>query len=162
MNAIIKFYISNFILIFLCISCSKNQNKIVLKEIENDKLHTIQKGALINNVKEGYWITLTKDKVIIIESYYVHGKLNGPIKYYTDEGRLMSESVMTNEKQNGACVFYNSDGKVKAKGNFKNDEKDGLWEFYSVDGRLDRKIIYKNGESEVLLDNHLSVPPPAN
>jgi antitoxin component YwqK of YwqJK toxin-antitoxin module len=160
MNPIERFCKFSLLLIVLGISCSKNQNMVILQEIDNDKLQTLQKGALINNVKEGYWITLTQDKVIIIEAYYVHGKLNGPIKYYTDEGRLMTESVMVNGKQNGTCVFYHSNGNIKAKGSFKNDEKDGLWEFYSFDGRIDRKMNYKNGEGEVLLDNHLSIPPP--
>jgi antitoxin component YwqK of YwqJK toxin-antitoxin module len=80
-----------FLLIVFCIACSNNQQSIEIKEIKNGNLHTIEKGVLINGIRDGYWITVEEDsRFIKIESYYKNDVLNGPIKLYTDDGLLMS------------------------------------------------------------------------
>lgn len=148
------------ILIF-CISCSKPKQNIELKEEVNNKLSTIERGALIDDKKEGYWITFSNEGKISIECYYVNGKLNGPIKLFHDNGKLMAKGYMKNDSSNGLWISYRDNGNLQSKGSFKNGEKVGTWEFYSLEGELDRKVLYQGKSSKVLLDNHLSTDIPS-
>jgi len=159
-NVIKKYNIFCILFIILCASCSKNQPKIELKEFQNNKLNIIEKGALINDKREGYWITLSEKKIITIESFYLHDKLNGPIKLYRKSGKIMSQGSMENDSTNGLWTYYFENGNISAKGLIKNGEKSGKWEFFIENGKLDKKIQYNKGKETVLIDNHLSVPPP--
>lgn len=150
-----------FLLFVFCIACSNSRQTIEIREFKNVNLQTIEKGALINGKRDGYWITLEEDsRIIKIESYYKNDILNGPIKLYTKNGILMSEGFMKNDSSNGLWTYYYEDGKVSAKGLLENGTKMGIWEFYIEDGLLDKKILYKHGSDTTLVDNHLSLPIP--
>jgi antitoxin component YwqK of YwqJK toxin-antitoxin module len=153
------------IIVLLFSSCSKKQSKIEIVEEKNDKLQIIARGALINCVREGYWITFSQENhTIEIEAYYVHGVLNGPLKLYNRSGYLMSEGPVVNNSSNGIWSYYFGNGNLRARGLLVNDQRTGLWEEYVEDGQLDKKILYKNGKDSILIDNKLSipVPPPVN
>jgi antitoxin component YwqK of YwqJK toxin-antitoxin module len=125
-------------------------------------LNITEKGAELNGVREGYWITLNENKAIIIESYYDNGALNGPIKFYNKGGSLMSDGFMQKDSSNGLWTYYYGNRKVSAKGQLRNGTRIGRWEFYVENGNLDKEILYKNRKDSVLIDNHLSVPVPGH
>jgi antitoxin component YwqK of YwqJK toxin-antitoxin module len=164
LSKILRF--SLFLIIVLQFSsCSTKQFKIEFVVEKNNKLQIIERGALINGIREGYWITFSQENhTIEIEAYYVHGVLNGPLKLYSRSGYLMSEGPVINNSSNGIWSYYFSNGTLSARGLLENDERAGLWEEYVEDGRLDKKILYKDGKDSILIDNKLSipVPPPVN
>jgi antitoxin component YwqK of YwqJK toxin-antitoxin module len=153
--------LAGIIIVAFCTFCSANHQTIELKEVNNKTLGITEKGAEINGIKEGYWITLSEENNSIkIESYYIHGKLTGPIKLYSNSGNLMSEGNMVNDSSNGVWTYFFGNGKISCKGSLKNGERKGIWEFYIENGQLDKKVLYKNGSDSILVDNHLSIPIP--
>ena len=150
------------ILLVICmsISCSRLSPKIEIVEIKNKQLNIIEKGVTVNKIREGYWITISDKNIIVIESYYIKGKQNGPIKMYYDDGKLMSLSYMQDGKENGIRISYYYNGIIRDIGMIRNDENEGNWTFYSKKGKVDKIIFYKNGVGVLIKDNHLSVPVP--
>jgi antitoxin component YwqK of YwqJK toxin-antitoxin module len=157
----IEIKIVSIIICTFCTFCSGNHQTIEFKEVKNKALGIIEKGAEIDGIKEGYWITLSaENNSIKIESYYMHGKLNGPIKSYSNSGYLMSEGGMVNDSSNGVWTYYFGNGKISCKGSLKNGERKGIWDFYIENGQLDKKVLYENGSDSIIVDNHLSIPIP--
>lgn len=148
------------LLLILSFSCSKPQQNIEFKVEVNEKLNIIERGAALNNEREGYWITFSDEEKIITECYYIHGKLNGPIKLYADNGKIMSTGYMLNDSNNGLWLSYHKNGNLQSKGTLNNGERIGIWEFYYIDGNLDKKVLYEHQGNKVLIDNHLSLDPP--
>jgi antitoxin component YwqK of YwqJK toxin-antitoxin module len=92
---------------------------------------------------------LTEDKEDAYE------RTNGPMRYYFDNGMLMSEGALKNGMPDGVWKFYTPDGKLTRIGKYVNGKKEGRW----LRGDLgDKKYI---GEiclnpDDPLLDFHIA------
>jgi antitoxin component YwqK of YwqJK toxin-antitoxin module len=82
-------------------------------------------------------------------------RTNGPMRYYFDNGMLMSEGTLKNGMPDGVWKFYTPDGKLTRIGKYVNGKKEGRW----LRGDLgDKKYI---GEiclnpDDPLLDFHIA------
>jgi len=74
--------------------------------------------------------------------------LNGPVKYYYENGKLSSEGLMKEGKPDGYWTNYYKNGKVKIEGNRKNFLLEGTWKFYDEKGRLSKSINYSEGKKD--------------
>lgn len=152
------------VIIFLLSGCCNpyHHNEIRLVETKYPNGAVKEKGATIDGKKVGYWITYDTLRNIKVEKVYFDNRLNGPIKFYYENGNIKREGQIKNDS-----IFYGQwknyffNGQLEAKGIFVNSEMDSIWEFYSEDGRLDRKVEYHNDKKvKVLIDNKLSPPIP--
>ena len=144
----------------LWLSCTHKTKLVEISLIKNENLGNTERGILINKIKEGYWITINNDSTIIIESYYVHGILNGPVKLYFDSGELMECGIMKDGKSSEDWIIYYETGKIRSKGTFFNGKKIGVWTYFSRNGTIDRKVLYANDTIKELINKHLILPSP--
>jgi antitoxin component YwqK of YwqJK toxin-antitoxin module len=72
------------------------------------------------------------------ESNYIDGKKHGKYKKYTLKGIVLEDSNYTNGQLDGPAVFKEPNGNLASKGNFKKGKKSGIWEFYEK-GKLVKK-----------------------
>ena len=93
--------------------------------------------------------------IIIEDREDTYERTNGPMKYYFDNGMLMSEGTLKNGMPDGVWKFYTPDGKLTRIGKYVNGKKEGRW----LKGDLgDKKYI---GEiclnpDDPLLDFHIA------
>lgn len=72
------------------------------------------------------------------EAHYSNGIKNGSYKKYTMKGILLEDSNYKKGQLDGAAVYKDALGNLASKGNFKNGKKTGTWEFYES-GKLQKK-----------------------
>ncbi|ASS47862.1 MAG: hypothetical protein A3D31_18450 [Candidatus Fluviicola riflensis] len=128
--------------------------------IEYDSLgEQICRGALIEELEKydcahsDYYAI--RQFIIIEDRQDEYERTNGPMKYYFDNGMLMSEGTLKNGMPDGVWMFYTPDGKLTRIGKYVNGKKEGRW----LKGDLgDKKYI---GEiclnpDDPLLDFHIA------
>lgn len=142
------------------ISCNFHYRKRGITIVKESRYGYIERGTKINNVREGYWITISKDSTIIIECYYVNGIENGPAKFYYESGELRESGYMIDGEYFGQWSSYWDNGKLESKGKYLKGKKIDVWEFFTSRGELDQRVLYLADTVKVLLDNHLGMPPP--
>lgn len=72
------------------------------------------------------------------EAHYSKGLRHGPYKKYTMKGVVLEDSNYKQGELDGPAVFNDPLGNPVSKGLFKNGKKVGFWEFYQ-DGKLLKK-----------------------
>jgi len=63
---------------------------------------------------------------------------NGNYKKYTMKGMVLEDSNYKKGQLDGPAIYNDPLGNLVSKGNFKNGKKSGTWEFYQ-DGKLIKK-----------------------
>lgn len=133
------------LLLLTLIACHKNlpskENNAVLDLtiIKNDSLKTIEKGVMINNLRQGYWPSFREDGTIESEAIFLNDTLNGKFIMYSDNGIIVYEGYWLKGKPYGNWIFYHPNGKVQSKGERRDDKFVGNWEFFNEDGSLIEK-----------------------
>ena len=113
-------------------------------------------GALVDSLKNGYWITYSKEGNVEIECTYLNDTLNGPFILYYFNGNIKVKGNMKSGDWQGKRIFYYLNGNIKNQGEYENGKLNGIWEYFDENGNLDKRIVYKNGEKpKVLIDNKL-------
>jgi uncharacterized protein len=64
------------------------------------------------------------------------GKVSDKIKGVFPNGQVKYEIAVVNEKKEGPVTYYSSDGKVETTGQFTKDLRSGEWKWYYPDGTL--------------------------
>lgn len=89
----------------------------------------------INNLRQGYMLSLFEDGEITITSY--KNNLNdGKYLLMSQDGHLKETGNFLLNKRDGLWTKYWGNGKRKEQGNYKNGEKDGFWKIWRIDGTL--------------------------
>ncbi len=78
------------------------------------------------------------EESIAEEANYSNGLKNGNYKKYTMKGIMLEDSNYKKGQLDGPAIFNDPLGNLVSKGNFKNGKKSGIWEFYE-DGKLIKK-----------------------
>jgi uncharacterized protein len=71
---------------------------------------------------------------------------NGPVQYFYDNGKLLSEGTLVNGKPDGYWKSYHENGILKSEGNRKDLQLDSVWKFYNDKGIITNAISYKKGK----------------
>jgi antitoxin component YwqK of YwqJK toxin-antitoxin module len=78
------------------------------------------------------------EESIAEEANYSNGLKNGNYKKYTMKGMVLEDSNYKKGQLDGPAIYNDPLGNLVSKGNFKNGKKSGTWEFYQ-DGKLIKK-----------------------
>ncbi len=78
------------------------------QEFHNDQLHGIYKEWRYSATKE--------------ERLYKNGKLEGVVKIYYDNGKIMEEGLYKNGTRDGVSKWYDQEGNVTIEYEYKNGE----------------------------------------
>lgn len=125
-----------------------------------------------DSLKHGMYKSFTKGGLLIEESNYVEGKLDGQRKIYDKNGKLEIDEIYTMDVLNGPYTVYHPTGKPKMVGQYKNNVlagtvkgyypsgelmeevtfvdniEDGPFKEYHINGELKWEGAYKNGDNE--------------
>ena len=80
------------------------------------------------------------------------------VKYYTQQGEVISEGMMLNKKRAGKwTTYHHKSDQIMMMEYYKNDELNGLQTTYFKNGKVGEKTNYlngiKNGSSQIYADN---------
>ncbi len=146
------------------LSCTQNndshENDIIFTDaILDDSIREI--GMMLDTLKQGFWIEIDTNGIVLKTKFYLDGELIGPYKMFYKNGSPRFEVYFKNGEFEGRRVTYYSNGQIKDEGYFKDGKQDSTWTFYIEDGRIDKKIRFKDGEQvEIIIDNKLVPLPP--
>jgi serine phosphatase RsbU (regulator of sigma subunit) len=103
-----------------------------------------------NNVKQGRWVFLGKDKKgktykfykshqLVETGYYEDGKKTGIWKSYHSNGKLEYEILFKNDTASGPAKFYTEDGKILAEGILNGEKYIGDYFIFDENGNTFKK-----------------------
>ena len=87
----------------------------------------------------------SKNKQLLFEGDFIHGKKNGIGKEYNKKLNVIFEGEYKNGKRNGNGKEY-IENKLTFEGEYKNGLRNGIGKLFYKDGSLQFKGEYKNGE----------------
>ena len=87
----------------------------------------------------------SKNKQLVFEGDFIHGKRNGIGKEYNKKLNVIFEGEYKNGKRNGNGKEY-IDNKLTFAGEYKNGTRNGIGKLFYKDGKIQFKGEYKNGE----------------
>ena len=82
---------------------------------ENDK--SLVKGEIRNKKREGKWVSFFSDGNIQSECFYVNGISHGPIKVFSENGKLLYSGKYNMGKKSGKWKFIDP---ISSKITYKN------------------------------------------
>ncbi len=114
------------------------------------KLYT-EEGILVDDAvfKEGNRNGVTKQYYadtgnLRVEAYYVDGLLEGKIKEYYQNKKLLSEITYSNGKMNGLAQEYYENGEKKVEMYYEFNVPNGSYKMYDSTGQIKLEGIFKN------------------
>ncbi len=109
----------------------------------------LEEGQMKGKKRIGKWIGYDrKTKLKITEENYVNGKLEGEVKSFYTDGKLLKTETYKAGKKSGAVTMYAPNGKVVSKSSFLNDRKDGSFIKYDKKGKKKLEGKYKMGKPQ--------------
>lgn len=112
--------------------------------------YTLAEGYLKNGQKQGYWFSFfnNRNKIEKIE-HYVNGKLHGPLREFSLNGRLTKEAFYENGHLEGPYTEYKFDALLE-QAYYEDGELEGERRIYFDDnqlrGQIQQRITYKDGK----------------
>ncbi len=131
----------------------------------------IEEGILINDMKNGTWITYypNKEKAIKSLATYVNNELNGLFLTFSDRGqietlttyangiydgnfakfkfgRVEESATYLNGELHGLYKKFSNTNKIQVEAEYKNGKQDGYYRYYDEEGKVVMEYQYKNGE----------------
>jgi antitoxin component YwqK of YwqJK toxin-antitoxin module len=138
----IEKYILNIYLIYLTqmqtLETYKNlinnyaiDNKLNGKLIINTK--DKEYGYMVNEKKEGLWMTWTNFYCIKTFGNYVNNKKNGLWQYFGNSThKILNYSInYINDIKHGTATYYDGNGHLQETGEYFNDKKIGVWQTWN-------------------------------
>lgn len=133
------------LLVLICFSSCKNEKKSTHDVRIFNKFYPPSNyklmGALIDNKREGLWITYDSLGRIESEDTYIHGRHWGESRVFED-GYLAGSAKDTVIKGDTITAFfrYNSKGKTIVNGRLINGRKRGIWQYFRDDGKKVKRV----------------------
>ncbi len=114
------------------------------KKIEGNQL--LEQGQFYVGTKNGRWVTLNRNDILIDKKKYYHGwPKESMVKYYDQKRKKLKEVLpVVNGVVQGDYYYFFENGQVAVKGHYENGVKTGTWtEFYDKRRREKKQIQYQ-------------------
>jgi len=109
----------------------------------------LEEGKMKGKQRIGKWIAYDrKTKAKVTEENYVNGKLDGEIKSFYNDGKILKIETYKAGSKSGKIVMYAPNGKVVSQENFLNGRKDGAFVKYDKVGKKMLEGKYKMGKPQ--------------
>ena len=147
----------------------------------------IASGQVVNNLKNGTWLTFDPEKKDFPKTLttYIDGIKNGPYFEFNDRGQIQVTTNFKNDQYHGKYAkyrfsrpeeereykdgqlhgvyktFFQRTGKLQKEMTYKDGQLDGPYRFYNEDGQVTVEYSYKNGAkvSGGIIDSTKVNPP---
>ena len=124
-----------------------NGDGLYITYYPGEKESVFEAGEVVNGFREGVWkVFYESTSTVLQEQNYHGGKLNGPQKFYYENGQLSILGKMVDGLREGEWTWYFENGNVSSTVNFSADKKDGKQMMWSESGDKTKEELYKNGE----------------
>ena len=113
------------------------------KKIQGEQL--LAEGSFCVGAKNGRWIYLDQNDVLMDKKYYYHGwPRESLVKYYDEERTRLREVLpVVNGVVSGEYYYFFENGEIAVRGHYENGQKTGRWtEFYESRRRSKKQIQY--------------------
>ena len=78
---------------------------------------------------------------------FKNGKMNGYLRKFFPDGKIMTESYYKNGLPDGPFIHYHMDGKVQIEGGYVNGIQTGDWKYFDENGnQVDEEEFKKQEE----------------
>ena len=109
----------------------------------------LEEGQMNGKKRIGKWIAYDrKTKVKVTEENYIDGKLNGEIKSFYTDGKLLKVESYKTGKKSGKVVMYAPNGKVVNQSSFIDGKKNGTFVKYDKNGKKMLEGKHKMGKPQ--------------
>lgn len=108
-------------------------------------------GQFNNGIKNGQWITWSKNGNVIRKFTYNNGVIDGKIELYYSSGAKKVVGEFINGRQDGNWTYYNKTGKIIKIGSFMNGVPIGVWKIYNFDGKKEL-VVYDFDTAKYILN----------
>ena len=95
----------------------------------------IEKGEFINGLKNGEWITYSRNGKLIRRLNYDNGLLNGNVELYYVNGNQKVTGQFEKGNKVGKWTYYTEKGKILSEGSFNNNKPIDTWTIYDKKGK---------------------------
>lgn len=109
-----------------------------------------------SGLREGQCLLYYPDRTLKGEMFYRQGQLEGPVTFFSKEGKTLAKSWYVKGKREGKSLQYYPSGTICSVFRHKNGSKEGLQETYYEDGAAKTLLHYKNDK----LDGEVKVFHP--
>ena len=135
--------ILNFLFVFSLFSfysCTRNE------EVGYYDTGELKYKASLNykNIYEGSFSEFYKNGIKKIEMNFSHNHVNGLVKRYYPNGRVLSTAVYKNGVQSGEVKSYYSTGELRSQGNIYKKTPVGIVKYFYRNGKIQHLRIYDN------------------
>jgi len=96
----------------------------------------IYNNLTIEENKNIHFLKSKKNNILIFESDYINGEINGKVKEYNNDGYLIFEGEYLNGVKKGLRTEYNKLGYLIFIGGYLNDKKNGKGKEFDNHGKL--------------------------
>jgi len=131
-------------IVVLFVSCGNNT--ITTKYDSGEKYEEYQYTG--DSLKHGWYKSYSPGGILIEESNYVEGKLNGLRKIYTTSGDLEVTEQYNLDVLNGVFKTYHPSGNVKLEGVYTNNVLKGIVKGYYPTGELMEEVTFEDNQEE--------------
>ncbi|WP_430612117.1 toxin-antitoxin system YwqK family antitoxin [Flavobacterium sp. JP2137] len=111
---------------------------------EENKIQT-EVGEVIDGKQNGLWC-LYEDRILQLESHYVHGLANGLWIWYYPNGAIETKATYQMGYKKGPQVSYFENGKAASEGNYEGEDRDALWCDYAPNDASYIQSTYTKGK----------------
>jgi len=101
---------------------------------------------VVDGLKQGEFVMLTKDGNIAVKGSMNKNKNHGSWKYFYDSGLLECTGNFDNDRPTGKWTWFYENGSKKCEGIFVNGKEEGRWLKYDNVGSPSLLINYSMGE----------------
>ncbi len=116
---------------------------------KDDSGTVVEEGELINNLKNGTWVTYhPKDSRIKSITNYINGKKNGVYLELNDRGSVDLQCYYNEDILDGKWVKYKFGSRSEKEIDYKMGQIDGFYREYHNNGKMQKEISYKNGKQD--------------
>lgn len=101
-----------------------------------------------DSLKHGWYKSYSPGGILIEESTYVDGKLDGPRRIFTDKGELEVTEHYSMDALEGTFKTYHTNGKVKLEGVYTENVLSGIVKGYYPTGELMEEVMFEDNQEQ--------------
>lgn len=119
-----------------CIKEFKLNSKISFVKYYTTHGLLLEEGKMKGKKRIGAWISYDrKTKAIVSNEPYVDGLLDGTVKSFYPDGKILKTEEFKVGKKTGGVILYAPNGKIVSKYLYTNDRQDGPFVKYDSNGK---------------------------
>ncbi|MDF1695764.1 MAG: toxin-antitoxin system YwqK family antitoxin [Saprospiraceae bacterium] len=132
------------LIIILFSSCG---DKVIITHYETgEKFEEYQYTG--DSLKNGLYKRFSPGGILLEESMYVEGKLNGERIIYNEKGEKEVSEIYTNDVLNGTLREYYPNGKMKLTGTYTNNVLSGTVNVFYPSGKLKEEVQFLDNKED--------------